>query len=754
MGTVRKFRHGGELRYLDIESLTTTTGDLALRYATACGATWDIVGIPVAELRPGDVVVCGPWRDRSWLPAWVQIEMVPDGQLDEVTVKRTDDVLEPVLRDFGLSVGLRTKAPGPKSKLRERYLEAVAVAASIDEALPRGVVLDSGGPGGSSVPREVVTDRDRALEILTSLHGKPFAFDFETNSLDPSAVRRWGVSFADAHMAYWFTDVVSPSILPQFVELVRNGRHVRGSNMKYEGEVLYHLTKGTELETWPTDWLPWDTQVTDFLLDPNAFNHGLKYLTKRKLGRDVLELNDVGGPLGFWDQPYEMQALYAAAGDARNSYDLIEYDTPKLKEQGLYDLYVNIEQPITPVIAEMEIQGMHLDRSVVWEVANEFEQYMEDIRVELRVLGFNGNPNADDHIARYLYGECGLPVLVKTEKLGRGSVAMDVLRSLYLMRESNPLVRKHQRALQLFMEWSEVEKAMNTFIVPPLKQRGMRYLYANIKQTRAITGRLASEPNIQNWPAHGRRSRLREMVTPPPGMAMGLGDYSQIEPRLGAHFSLDPKLLADFRGGVDVYASLGRTMGFPEAELTKHAPRRQNMKIVFLAWLYETSPMKIQEIALRQGTWLPLAEATMYHKGITQALPQYVRWRDGLVQYAERARVVEEPLFHRRRFVYGLQAVDPATRAAARREVVNYPNQAGAGCMIKGAMPAVQKLCRQAGGSLWNQIHDELDWYVDEMTPSQKDDFEHAVTEAMLWHEISVPLEVEYGWGNNWAECK
>ena len=742
------------MRYLDLESITSAPEPLALRYATACGATWDEVGLPVAALRPGDVVLIGPWRDRSWLPSWVQVEVIPDGQLDETPLKRTNDVLACVLRDFGLSVGLRNKAPGARSKDRARYLDAVAVAATIDEALPRGVVVDSGGLGGSNAPFEVVTEHDRALEILASLHGRPFGFDFETDSLNPAAVVRWGLSLADDKMAYWLTDIVAPSVLPQIVGLVRTSTDLRASNVKYDAQVLYHLTKGTELEIWPTDWLPWDTQVTDWLLDPNAFNHGLKYLTKRKLGRDVLELDDVGGPLAFWEQPYEVQALYAAAGDARNSYDLIEYDIPRLKEARLYDLYVEVEQKITPVIAEMEIAGMHLDRRVVWEVANEFEQFMQDILRELKDLGFPGNPNADEHIARYLYQECGLPVLVKTAKTGRGSVAMDVLRSLYLMRESNPAVRAHQRELALFMEWSEVEKAMNTFIVPPLRVRGMEYLYAQIKQTRAITGRLASEPNIQNWPAHGRRSRLREMVTPPPGMAMGLGDYSQIEPRLGAHFSGDAKLVGDFRSGVDVYASLGCTMGFPEEELTKHAPRRQNMKIVFLAWLYETSPMKIQEIALRQGTWLPLAEATMYHKGITAALPRYVSWRDETVREAERTRMVREPLGGRRRFVYGLQAVDPAVRAAARREVVNYPNQAGAGYMIKGAMPAVQKLCRQAGGSLWNQIHDELDWYVGEMTESQKQEFEHEVTRAMLWREIAVPLEVEYGWGSNWSLCK
>lgn len=695
-------------------------------------------------------MIIGPWRDRAWLPAWVGIEVIPDGQAeDPPTIKRTDDVLACLLRDAALPVGLRLKPPGPKSKHYAAFETVVRAADAIRDALPRDVHIDSSA-ASTAAPNEVVITVERALEVLASLHGKPFGFDFETDSLNPRAVTRIGLALADAHMAYWLIDQVTPVILPEFVKLLTDPTsEPRGSGLKYDLQVLHALFPDFE----PTDCLPYDSQPMHWVYAAHEYEHGLKYQTKKYLGRDVLEFDDVGGPEHFWEQPHSLQALYAASGDARNSYDLVEYWKPRLEEAGLTYVYEELERPVTPVLAEMEYVGMHLDRRVLWDVALEFEQYSQEIREELRQLGFAGSPTNDHHIARYLYNECGMPVLVATAKQKRGSVAADVLRRLYLLRESNPAVAAHYRVIELLLEFSEVDKALSTFIMPPLRQRGMDWLYYNLKQTSVVSGRLSSEPNIQNWPAHGRRARLREMVTPPPGMAMGLADYGQVEPRLGAHYSQDTKLLDDFRSGRDVYASIGRDMGFPEAELTKHAPRRQNMKIVYLAWQYETSPPMIQSIALRQGTFLPLSEATLYHKGMTAARPGYVAWRDRLVRDAEQAREVRD-LFGRRLAVWRLNAVDPATRAAARRLVVNFPNQAGAGGLIKGAMPQVHALCKQAGGGLWNQIHDELDWYVDEMTPSQKADFEHEVSRAMLWHEISVPLEVEFGWGNNWRECK
>lgn len=734
-------------RYLDVDSIVRDhSAPLAEAFAAACGVQYDVVGLPFPSLRPGDVAIVGPWLDRSWLPTWVSME--PSVAADVLPVSRTEDILACALRDRGLPIGLRLKPPGPRSKHYAAFLEAQEWVTAVQAQLPRDVHIEVGA-GHGFAPFTVVTDANQASEVLASLHGRPFGFDFETDSLDPRKVTRLGLALADANHAWWIPDCTE--VLEPLVVLLRDPKsEPRGSNVKYDLKVLARKYPGFE----PTQTLPKDTQVQHWVWQPNELRHGLKVITRKYLGDDVLEFGDVGGPEHFWDMPHQVQGQYAAAGDARHSYDLVDFFDQKLAEDKLTEVYERFERPVTPVIAEMELMGMHLDRKVMFDIATDFDQWMVEVRRELKELGFTGNPNADQNIADYLYKQCQMPVLQRTAKTERGSVSMDVLRRLRLLADTVESVAAHLRELELFMEWSESEKAFNTFIVPPLSDWQMRVLYAEIMQTRTITGRFASRPNIQNWPAHGRRARLREMVVPPEGMIMGLADYAQIEPRFGAHYSQDPKLLEDFRNRKDVYASLGRDMGFPEHELTKHADRRQNMKIVYLAWQYLTSPQQVQVIALRGGKFLPLQECIMYHEGITAARPAYVKWREQLFVKAAADREIRDE-FGRRRFTWQMHSVDPAAREAAKREVSNFPNQAGAAGMIKGATPAVQALCKQAGGSLWNQVHDELDWYVNPMSDKQKQEFEAEVTKAMLWYELSVPLEVEFGWSEkHWAECK
>jgi DNA polymerase I-like protein with 3'-5' exonuclease and polymerase domains len=484
-------------------------------------------------------------------------------------------------------------------------------------------------------------------------------------------------------------------------------------------------------------------------LDPGAFQHGLKYLAKTELGRDPLEFKDVTSAYkNFREVPADLAARYAAAGDARNSYDLVERFKRDLSARGLLDVYTQLEQPVTSVLTEMELAGLSLNRHTLFNIASNFADRSELIKCELRELGFDGNPNADAQVARFLYEQLGLPTLVTTAKTGRGSVALPVLRKLLLLRGSHEGVARWARAVELFMEWSDVDKNLSTFLVPWLVSH-VRTVYAELKQTRVVTGRLASEPNIQNWPA-----RVRAMVVAPGEGWLCSADYAQGEPRLAAHYSQDARMLDDFRSGRDVYVSLGVDMGFALADLGKHSQLRQNIKTTFLAWQYMTSPPKIQEIALRQGTVLPLSEARVISDGLTHARPQFVAWRAGLIADARRNGGVVRDLFGRERWVRGLNAVDPGARNAAEREVSNFPAQAGLGGIIKGSMLAVQRLYRQAGGSLINQIHDELVGWVPEMSERTREDFAHAVGQAMLWKTLSVPMETEVGYGRSWSEAK
>ena len=732
-------------RHLDFHGVSPTSDrELALAYIKSYNVEYDVDGVDTSRLHAGDTVVTGPWSHWGWLPQYIHVEVVPDN-----TVIPREPPLLHVLHRWGIPVGLRHKPPGPRSKWFDLYNEAVRwvdeVAGNLPET-PSPISVSSGVK-----PAVVVESADDARRILASLHGKPYAWDLETDGLDPRVIRRIGIALADADNAWWIIDLVAPLVLDELCALLcDDASEQRGSNLKFDTKVIWGQTKGRLM---PTRVSPiWDTQIMAWLLQaggPHTYSNDLKSLAKRYLHRDVLALDDVGGVEHFWEQSYETQALYAAAGDARNSYDLVRYLRGALSDAGLLSVYTDVEQPCIPVLAEMECEGLCLDRRRLLEITQEFTQWSDDIDRELRTLGFDGRLSNDNHIAEYLYDYLQLPILVRTEKLGRGSVAVPVLQRLYLMRDYDAKVAEHARVIELFMEGSAVDKALNTFCIPPLSA-GVSTLYERFAQTSTVTGRLAG-PTMQ-VPGHGRRAVIRECYVAPPGGILWDADYAQIEPRLGAHYSLDPRMLDDFRSGRDVYMSLGHDMGLDITD--KSDPRRQNLKTIYLADMYIVRPPQIQTIALRQGTYIPLAVAREYQEGIHRVRPGFFRWRDQLIEHARNTREVRD-LFNRRRLSYDLTAIDPGRRGGAERETSNFPEQAGAGGILKLAMPGVQRLARSAGGSLVNAVHDELVTYTSDMVDTQRVQFEYELRKTMTdVAELAVPLEVEIGIGYSWAEAK
>ena len=730
------------MRYLDLPGVSPSSApELALNYVRSLNVSYNVPTVDITRLQPGDVVVTGPWGQWGWLPGSIGVEIVPDGGV----VKREPPLLH-IMHRWGVPVGLRLKPPGVKSKWWALYNDCLQWVETVANTL----VIDSSIIVRTGVaPYTVVTDVDTARRVIAGLHGSPYAWDLETDGLDPRVIKRVGLALANATHAWWIIDLVTPAILDDFIALLHNAHsEQRGSNLKFDCKVLWGQ-RGLS----PTTVSPiWDTQIMAWLLQCGGrftYSNDLKSLAKRYLHRDVLALDDVGGVEHFWEQSYDTQALYAAGSDARNSYDLVDCLRGMLDTAGLLAVYTDIEQPVIPVLAEMELQGLHVDRHKFMEITRDFIQWEQDISAELSTLGFDGRMSNDNHIAEYLYAHLGLPILVRTEKLGRGSVAVPVLQRLYLMRDYDPIVAEHARAVELFMEGSAVDKALNTFCIPVLASSGDT-LYKSIAQTSTVTGRLAG-PTMQ-VPGHGRRAVIREAYTAPDGMVTVDSDYAQIEPRLGAHYSQDTRMLRDFREGRDVYMSLGNDIGLDITD--KHDPRRQNLKTIYLADMYIVRPPQIQTIALRQGTYIPLDIAREYQNGIHKARPEFFQWRDGYIEGAREAREARD-MFGRRRLSADLHAIDPGRRGGAERETSNFPEQAGAGGILKLAMPGIQRLARSAGGSLVNAVHDELVQHVEAMTPTQETEYKHAVAEIMEHvYDLSVPLVVETGVGHSWKDAK
>ena len=726
-------------RYADPESISPSAKHLAPQYLRACGVEYDVLGVPINQLTAGDVVIVGPWDTWSWLPPHITIEVVPDGG----DVTRTDAKTY-ALKRAGLPPGYSAKTSRAKGwkdvQIAEAFEDAVRHVASKQNSTQLGTA----GP-----PAIIITDVEQGREVLRKLSLAPaYAFDFETDSLDPYVVGRRGAAFADDTNSWWFVEDVTRQLRDEIIHLLQT-RPFRGSNLKYDIKVA-----AVWGETIPESFAPvWDTQILHWLLRPDDFQHGLKFITKQQLKRDVLALDDVGGVEDFWRQPYETQALYAAAGDARNSYDLVDHLWDRLSTP-LRELYTRIEQPVVPVLAAMELEGLTLDRAELGKAVERVTERCEAIKRELSTLGFNGNPDADSDLAGFLYTDLHLPVLARTPKLNRGKVDVDTLLRLQLLLSSGADADS-LRAVQLIREWSRESKSLNTFYLPPW-QAGLTKFYFDINQTSVKTGRLSTRPNAQNWPGE-----VQQIAVAPPGCVMYDADYGQIEPRLSAHYSQDPEMLRDFNEraalGIDVYQSLGMGMGHSLESLGKHTALRKNIKTIFLADQYGSGALKKQAIALRQGDYIPLEQCRAIEQGIHKARPHFYNvYQPEVIKQARRSGKARDPLFGRERLLARqLYTVDPGSRDAAEREAINFPNQAGAGGVIKLAMPGVLALSREAGGVMINQIHDEVLGWVEEMPEAEQKNFGQELAHRMeSVVELSVPIIAEVGFGPNWYAAK
>ncbi len=757
------------MRYLDKAGLTITASpDLA---ASVYDVDYDSDQLPT-EWEPGDTLITSPWSAHKWsyLPRWVSITLVPDGG----EVSRFDPFIH-ALKSRNLPVSYAKKPPlepvmpkKPKDlakakitfqqrrEVYESYLAAVAEGQG-NTHMPNITV------GEGPVPYTIVTDPLEAARVMQSLHGKTFAFDYETTALDWKEARILGVALADSNHA-WYVANEGLAALPELVSLLKDfsGRPI-ASNCKYE----YKITAAS-LGAQPTDLVPiWDTQVMHWLLaagGPNQYQNDLKSLTKKDLKRSVIAFDDIvrgdatmeslhGTPDGL-----ALVARYAAGGDARNSFDLDAKYTQDLYKvvtplfdggtTNLLEVYRNIELPLTPVLAEMELAGMPIDQTKLRELYCTKALELRELEDQLRALGFAGNPAAGDQVARWFYEDLKLPIMGMTTSGSRGSVKDEVIRKII---DLHP-------AVYVYLKWSSLSHSINTFLYPPLIS-GANILYTSLNQTSTGTGRLSSSgPNLQNQPIW-----VKEIFTAPDMELIGAKDYSQIEPRIGAVASGDQAMLAPYlqppyhadgsaNPDADSYIQLGLRVSKldPAKVLAKEKKTRTMIKALFLGCLmYGGGAGKIQEKLLEEGVHETLAYCRELRESGQNAFPDYLAHMER-TKRATREVGAAFSMRGRRQLIPQIWSKDPNTKAGGERVAINMICQGSAADFIKEAMPKVQALLRSAGGTLRNQVHDELVYTISAKLEKELDEpLTKIMEECML-----VPLRVDGGTGSTWYEAK
>jgi DNA polymerase I len=585
---------------------------------------------------------------------------------------------------------------------------------------------------------------------LTKLRqARLIALDTETTSLDYMAAEIVGISFCvESGSAAYLPLGHDYAGAPPQLERARALEALKplledptrpklGHHLKYDAHVLQN--HGIRLAG-----MRYDTMLESYVWNSVGSRHDMDSAALCYLGLRTITYEDVTGKgakqIPFSQVPVERAAQYAAE-DADVTLCLHRALWPKIESMpALMRLYEEIEQPLVPVLARMERQGVLVDRELLRAQSTRFAAQLQELLQQARrEAGYDINVDSPKQLQQVLFERLQLPVLRKTPT-GQPSTAEDVLEELAASYALPRIVLDYRMLAKL--------KSTYTDKLPELINPRTGRIHTSYHQAVAQTGRLSSsDPNLQNIPirrTEGRR--IRQAFIAPPGHLLMAADYSQIELRIMAHLSGDEGLLAAFAEDRDVHqATAAEVFGVPLTEVT--ADQRRAAKTINFGLIYGMSPFGLaRQLGIDRGA------AQTYVERYFQRYPGVRRFMDETRRQA-RDRGFVETVYGRRLYLPDIRSGNAQTRQYAERSAINAPMQGTAADIIKRAMIAVDAWCARedAPARLIMQVHDEL---VLEVRNDALERVGEAVQERMTGAaELRVPLRVDIGTGANWDEA-
>ena len=593
---------------------------------------------------------------------------------------------------------------------------------------------------------EVIDTPETLNRFVAELKGRPrFSFDTETTSVDPLRAELVGLSFSWGEGMAAYLPVRGPEgsktlELGAALEALRPilgdpSREIVGQNLKYDLLVLGGL--GVELAGAITD-----TMVLSYLLESGERNHNLDELSRRLLDHTMIPISSLigKGKAQTTIDTVEVARVAAYAGeDADAAWRLEAILAPKVREEGLWDLYDKLERPLIPILARMEADGIKVDLDRLRQLSEEFAERLETIRGEIyEQAGREFNIGSAAQLRQVLFDELKLKSTKKTPG-GEPSTDAEVLEAL---SGHHPLPR-------LIVQHRQLDKLKGTYLdaLPALAHADGR-IHASFNQVVAATGRLSSsDPNLQNIPVRTEDGRqIRQAFVPrEAGWSLLTADYSQIELRILAHYSKDPALVRAFAEDLDIHRVVAAEIfGVDEADVTRD--HRRMAKTVNFGVIYGLSAFGL---AGRLG--ITQSEASRF-------IDAYFRQYEGVDRFItetlEHAKVAGrvETILGRRRAISGIKNTKGRVRNLAERTAVNSVIQGSAADLIKRAMLEADRRLRLEGlrSRMLLQIHDEL---VFESPDGELPALAAMVREAMTTAlDLDVPLRVDLAAGPNWLD--
>lgn len=586
-------------------------------------------------------------------------------------------------------------------------------------------------------------DWDTLLQRLST--ATRFAFDTETTSLDYRIAQIVGFSVAfDATAAFYVPlahdyagapeQLNREAVLAQIKPILENPEAEKiGHHLKYDAHVLEN--HGIHLQGWY-----FDTMLASYVLNSVATRHGMDDVARLYLSHLTTTYEQIAGK-GAKQKTFNQieieTAAHYAAEDAHVTYRLYEVLNEKLQHHPeLSNLLHHIEMPVARVLTQMEENGIKLDLNFLDQLGVEFSNTM--LQLEQQIIELAGQPfnvSSPKQVGEILFEKLGIKGGKKTAT-GQYSTSESILEKI-----EHPIA-------SLIVEYRGLSKLKSTYTDGLQKQANSssHRVHTSYHQALTATGRLSStDPNLQNIPVRmdiGRQ--IRKAFIAPEGRVLLAADYSQIELRLMAHFSQDEALVDAFNHGQDVHRrTAAEVLSIALEDVTPD--QRRQAKAVNFGLLYGMS-----EFGLIRQLGFTREESQNYIK-------QYFQRYPGIYEYMQRTRQVAleqgfvETLTGRRLYTPDIDARNMMVRKAAERAAINAPLQGSAADIIKMAMVEVDKMLPRDQAKMLLQVHDELVFEVDadvadELAPKLAE-----VMQSVI--ELSVPLVVEVGKGQNWDEA-
>ena len=567
--------------------------------------------------------------------------------------------------------------------------------------------------------------------------------DTETTSTTAIVAELVGLSFSvKEHEAFYVpipSDKVEAQKIVDIFKPLYEDEHILkiGQNLKYDLEVLRNY--GVELRG-----KMWDTMIAHYLIQPEL-HHNMDYMAEVYLHYQTIHIDELIGPKGKSQRSMRdlspTEVYEYACEDADITLQLKNKLEPELKRLECEDLFYNIEMPLMPVLAEMEMNGVCLDTESLAETSKQFTARMNEIEQRIYELaGEQFNIASPKQVGEILFDKLKIVEKAKKTKTGQYVTSEEVLQQLK---------NKHEIVADI-LEHRGLKKLIGTYIdaLPKLINPRTGHIHTSFNQTITATGRLSSsDPNLQNIPIRGEDGKeIRKAFIPEPGCLFFSADYSQIELRVMAHLSQDPQMIEVFREGKDLHAATAANIyKKPIDEVTRDErtkSKRANFGIIY----------GITVFGLAERLDIPRDEAKMLIDGYFQTFPQVHDYMEKSKEVARQQGYVTT-LFGRRRYLPDINSANATVRGFAERNAINAPIQGTAADIIKVAMIHIFNRFKAENirSKMILQVHDELNFSV---YPEEKEKVEHIVLEEMqnAFH-MAVPLVADSGFGENWLEA-